>query len=94
MKPQYEITDIFSKYGDEYKQNHAMNGDQRKVMAAILACRTAKLGGHQEVCNQCGHIRNCYNSCWKCQSIAKERWLEKRREVPDLKSYIQSNTQC
>jgi hypothetical protein len=85
MKPQYEIADIFRRYGDEYRQNHAMNGDQRKVMAAILACRTARLGGHQEVCDQCGHIRNCYNSCRnrhcpKCQTIAKERWLEKRRE--------------
>jgi hypothetical protein len=85
MKPQYEIADIFRKYGDEYKKNHAMTDDQRKVMAAILACRTARLGGHQEVCDQCGHLRNCYNSCRnrhcpKCQTMAKEQWLEKRRE--------------
>ena len=85
MKPQYEIADIFRKYGDEYQKNHAMTDDQRKVMAAILACRTARLGGHQEVCDQCGHLRNCYNSCRnrhcpKCQTMAKEQWLEKRRE--------------
>jgi len=85
MKPQYEIADIFRKYGDEYRKNHAMTDDQRKVMAAILACRTARLGGHQEVCDQCGHLRNCYNSCRnrhcpKCQTMAKEQWLEKRRE--------------
>ena len=85
MKPQHEIADIFRKYGDEYKKNHAMTDDQRKVMAAILACRTARLGGHQEVCDQCGHLRNCYNSCRnrhcpKCQTMAKEQWLEKRRE--------------
>lgn len=75
MKPQYEIADIFRKYGNEYKKNHAMTDDQRKVMAAILACRTARLGGHQEVCDQCGHLRNCYNSCRnrhcpKCQTMA------------------------
>jgi hypothetical protein len=85
MKPRYEIADIFRRYGDDYRQNHVMNGDQRKVMAAILACRTAQLGGHQEVCDQCGHLQNCYNSCRnrhcpKCQTIAKEKWLEKRRE--------------
>lgn len=85
MRPQYEIADIFRRYGDEYRQNHAMNGDQRKVMAAIMACRTAQLGGHQEICDQCGHLRNCYNSCRnrhcpKCQTMAKEKWLEKRRE--------------
>lgn len=85
MRPQYEIADIFRRYGDEYRQNHAMNGDQRKVMAAIMSCRTAQLGGHQEICDQCGHLRNCYNSCRnrhcpKCQTMAKEKWLEKRRE--------------
>jgi hypothetical protein len=85
MKPPYEIADIFRKYGDEYKQTHAMTDEQRKVMAAIQACRTAQLGGHQEVCDQCGHIRNCYNSCRnrhcpKCQTLTKEQWLEKRRE--------------
>lgn len=85
MKPQYEIADIFRKYGDEYQKSHAMTDDQRKVMAAILACRTARLGGHQEVCDQCGHLRNCYNSCRnrhcpKCQTMAKEQWLENRRE--------------
>lgn len=85
MKPKYEIANIFRRYGDEYQQNHAMSDDQRKVLAAIVSCRTARLGGHQEVCNQCGYIRNCYNSCRnrhcpKCQTITKERWLEKRRQ--------------
>lgn len=85
MKPQYEIADIFRMYGDDYRKNHAMTENQHKVMAAIMACRTAQLGGHQEVCDQCGHIRNCYNSCRnrhcpKCQTMAKEKWLEKRQE--------------
>lgn len=85
MKPKYELADIFREYGDEYRKTHAMTADQRKVMAAILACRTAQLGGHQEVCDRCGHLRNCYNSCRnrhcpKCQTMTKEQWLEKRRE--------------
>lgn len=85
MKPQYELADIFRRYGNDYRRTHAMSGEQRKVMAAIMSCRTARLGGHQEICNRCGHIRNCYNSCRnrhcpKCQTLAKEQWLEKRRE--------------
>lgn len=85
MKPQHEIADIFRKYGEEYRQNHAMTGEQRKVMAAIMACRTAGLGGHQEICDHCGTIRNHYNSCRnrhcpKCQTMTKEEWLAKRRE--------------
>jgi hypothetical protein len=85
MKPKYELADIFREYGDEYREKHVMTGDQRKVMAAIMACRTARLGGHQEVCDRCGHLRNCYNSCRnrhcpKCQTMTKEQWLEKRRQ--------------
>ncbi|MCE1200293.1 MAG: IS91 family transposase [Marinilabiliales bacterium] len=85
MKPRYEVAGIFRQYGDEYRQKHAMSIEQRKVMAAIMACRTAQLGGHQEVCDRCGTIRNCYNSCRnrhcpKCQTMAKEQWLENCRK--------------
>ncbi len=85
MKPKYEVADIFRQYGEEYKQTYGMNGDQRKVMAAIIACRTARLGGHSEVCDHCGIIRNSYNSCRnrhcpKCQTMAKEEWLDKRKQ--------------
>jgi hypothetical protein len=37
---------------------------QRRVMTAIESCRTAVLGGHLERCDQCGHERNAYNSCF------------------------------
>lgn len=84
MKPQYEVADIFRLYGDEYKKTHSMTTDQRKVMAAIMSCRTAQLGGHVEICENCGITKNCYNSCRnrhcpKCQTMAKEKWLEKRK---------------
>jgi hypothetical protein len=85
MRPQYEVADIFRLYGERYKKTHAMTDNQRKVMAAITACRTAQLGGHSEVCSKCGTIKNSYNSCRnrhcpKCQTLAKEKWLEQRRE--------------
>jgi len=84
MKRKYEVADVFRIYGAEYKKTHAMNDEQRKVMAAIMACRTASLGGHSEVCDQCGTTRNSYNSCRnrhcpKCQTMTKEQWLDKRR---------------
>ncbi|MBW2660249.1 MAG: IS91 family transposase [Deltaproteobacteria bacterium] len=85
MRPQYEVADIFRLYGEEYKKTHGMTDNQRKVMAAITACRTAQLGGNSEICDKCGTIRNSYNSCRnrhcpKCQTLAKEKWLEQRRE--------------
>jgi Putative transposase/Transposase zinc-binding domain len=84
MKPQYEVADIFRRYGAKYKKTHAMNVEQRKVMAAIMACRTARLGGHSEVCDYCGTVNNSYNSCRnrhcpKCQTMTKEQWLDNRR---------------
>lgn len=85
MRPEHEVADIFRQYGDAYKKNHAMAENQRKVMAAIASCRTAKLGGHEEVCERCGTARNCYNSCRnrhcpKCQTMTKEEWLDKRKQ--------------
>jgi len=49
-------------------------------MRAIVACRTAALGGHIERCDACGFTRQSYNSCRnrhcpKCQALAKARWL-------------------
>jgi len=53
-------------------------------MRAIESCRTAALGGHAEACDRCGAVRVTYNSCRnrhcpKCQTLAKERWLQARR---------------
>jgi transposase-like zinc-binding protein len=53
-------------------------------MEAIMACRTAQLGGHAEQCPQCGFKRYAYNSCRnrhcpKCQTITKTNWVAARR---------------
>jgi hypothetical protein len=52
-------------------------------MQAIEDCRTAALGGHLEACDRCGaeiaHYHSCRNRhCPKCQTLAKERWVEAR----------------
>ena len=53
-------------------------------MHAIETCRTAALGGHRDTCDRCGAVQISYNSCRnrhcpKCQTLAKERWLDARR---------------
>src|SRR6266700_2354190 len=56
-----------------------------KVLLAIARCRTAALGGHIDECTRCGHRATIsYNSgrnrhCPKCQTGARERWIEARR---------------
>jgi hypothetical protein len=85
-RPQFEVADVFRRYGAAYRQQNgaSMSVAQRRVMTAIEVCRTAVLGGHLEQCDQCGHDRNAYNSCAnrhcpKCQSLARAEWLEDRR---------------
>jgi hypothetical protein len=61
-----------------------INWQHRKVLLAILRCRTAALGGHRDRCTGCGHTtRISYNSCRnrhcpRCQGNARMRWLKAR----------------
>jgi len=79
-----ELADIFRAHGAAYRQTHRLSRAQRRAMRAIETCRTAALGGHRETCDTCGAERIAYNSCRnrhcpKCQTLAKERWLDARR---------------
>jgi len=85
-RPKWEVADVFRRYGEIYRNKHgaSMSQAQRRVMTAIEVCRTAALGGHLERCDQCGHERNCFNSCRdrhcpKCQCLARAQWIEDRQ---------------
>ena len=82
-RPTVEVADIFGRFGRSYLEQYPTSRQQRRVMAAITACRTAALGGHLERCDQCEHERNAYNSCRdrhcpKCGSLAREQWVQAR----------------
>jgi Transposase zinc-binding domain len=64
-RPAIEIADIMRRHGDAYRRDHAghLGRVERRVMSAIVACRTEALGGHVEACNDCGMTRIAYNSC-------------------------------
>jgi hypothetical protein len=86
MRPKLEVADIFRRHGDAFRaaQGNRLSHDQRKVMAAIEACRTQALGGHVERCEDCGATRIAFNSCRdrhcpKCQGLARLQWLADRR---------------
>src|SRR5580658_22079 len=81
-----EVADIFRRHGEAYRQAHAghLSRTQRRIMGAIEACRTARLGGHIERCADCGLVRIAYNSCRnrhcpKCQGPARAAWLAERQ---------------
>jgi hypothetical protein len=79
-----EVADIFREYGQEYQNHNPIPGEHYKVMFHITHCRTATLGGHLLHCDDCGFHKNAYNSCRdrhcpKCQTMAKEKWLNDRK---------------
>jgi hypothetical protein len=79
-----EVQDVFSAYADIYRKNHKLSFMQHKAVNAILNCRTSALGGHADVCPNCGDSHISYNSCRnrhcpKCQTLAKERWIDNRK---------------
>jgi hypothetical protein len=58
---------------------------ERRVLAQLVACRTAALGGHAWSCDACGAIRADYNSCGNrhcptCRGSARAKWLDRVRE--------------
>src|SRR5271156_50628 len=84
-RPAIEIADILRRHGDIYRRVHAghLGRVERRVMSAIVACRTEALGGHMEACDDCGPTRVAYNSCPnrhcpKCQGPARAAWLAAR----------------
>jgi hypothetical protein len=86
MRPTLEVADVFRRHGAAYRQVHdgCLGRVERRVMAAIEACRTAALGGHVEHCLDCGLVRHAYNSCRnrhcpKCQGLARAQWLADRQ---------------
>ena len=81
------LAEVLRHHGPAYLATHPLSVAKAKVWRAILACRTAALGGHVETCDACGTTRHVYHSCRnrhcpRCQTRAKEAWLAARqREV-------------
>ena len=78
-----EVQDVLARYGPAYLESHPLTSQQQRAFDDILACRTAKLGGHADTCPECGEVSVSYNSCRnrhcpKCQAYRRERWVEER----------------
>lgn len=85
MAKKIEIQDIFQTYGTEYLKEHRPPPHVWKAVRAIRRCRTSELGGHMDICEDCGYTKISYNSCRnrhcpKCQALSKERWIMARKE--------------
>jgi hypothetical protein len=87
-RPALEVADILRAQGNRFLEHYqsSISYQQLKVYRAVLACRTASLGGHLDVCSACGFengisFNSCRNRhCPKCQARARERWIENRQQ--------------
>jgi hypothetical protein len=85
-RPLLEVADIIRAAGDTFFEGRHkwLTWLHLKVLNAIVACRTAALGGHLDACSRCGYRAISFNSCRnrhcpKCQANARDRWLAARR---------------
>src|ERR1700681_4471543 len=85
-RPPLEVADLIRTAGAAFikRSRKWISWKHIKVLLAIRRCRTAALGGHLDECSRCGHRAISYNSCRnrhcpKCQSKARDRWLNARR---------------
>ena len=81
------LAEVLATFGPAYLAAKPLPRGAARVWRAILACRTAALGGHIDTCDHCGRTRHVYHSCRnrhcpQCQTRAKEAWIAaRRREV-------------
>ena len=80
MQPRCEVADVLRQVSTDTFTIH-----QQKTLRAIAQCRTLALGGHVDVCDECGVIHISYNSCRnrhcpKCQGHKREEWIQKREQ--------------
>jgi len=85
-RPPLELADIIRAAGTAFfeRSRKWFTWLHLKILTAIVCCRTSALGGHIDECSSCGHRAISFNSCRnrhcpKCQSNARDRWLEARR---------------
>jgi len=86
-RPPLEVADLIRTAGTPFIERNRrwLRWTHIKVLLAIVRCRTAALGGHIDACTRCGYrAAISYNSCRnrhcpKCQTGARERWIQARR---------------
>jgi hypothetical protein len=81
------VADIVRQHGERFLETYRawVTGQHRRVLRAIVQCRTAALGGHRDRCDQCAQPALSYNSCRdrhcpKCLTAARNAWVTAREQ--------------
>ena len=84
-RPRYEVAQILREHGEAYLSRYPVTPVQRTAIRAMVACRTAALGGHLDRCTHCDYTKPSYNSCRhracpKCQGQRQREWIARQTE--------------
>ena len=81
------VSSVLKRYGPQYldRFGHTMTAQQKKVLRAVMACRTESLGTIRYRCVSCGGTqtvpRSCCNRhCPACQHERVGAWLAEQTE--------------
>ncbi len=77
------LAEVLRRFGPQYLRTHTLSSAQARAWRAIVACRTAALGGERLRCEGCGneHWRwhSCRNRhCPQCQTRSRDAWRAAR----------------
>jgi hypothetical protein len=77
------LAQVLQHFGADYLRAHGLSTPQARAWRAIVACRTAALGGQRLRCDGCGaeqwRWHSCRNRhCPRCQSRARDAWRAAR----------------
>jgi len=78
-----ELSTVVHNFLSSYNSNNKLPAHKLRVLDALQKCRTEYMGGHIEVCEDCGNMHTAFNSCRnrhcpKCGAIDKEKWIINR----------------
>lgn len=81
VRTRFELADAVNLFGAGLLAKTSLTPLQLRILGKIAHCRTASLGGHEEVCDSCGTVRYSYNSCGdrhcpKCQAAKQAFWID------------------
>ena len=81
MRTKFELADVVRLFQPGLLAKTTLTPLQLRVLSKIAHCRTADLGGHEELCDNCGTVRYSYNSCGdrhcpKCQAAKQAFWID------------------
>lgn len=77
------LAQVLRHFGPGYLRTHTLSSAQARAWRAIVACRTAALGGERLRCEGCGaeqwRWHSCRNRhCPQCQARARDAWRAAR----------------